>query len=300
MQQPLLSVVINTKNSEAFLDKALKSVTFADEIVVVDMHSTDTTQKIAKSATNHFYTFDDVGYVEPARNFAISKASGNWILILDADEEVPERLQQRILQLVADPSADAYFIPRSNEVFGKELRKTGWWPDHQLRLFKAGTVTWDDQIHSVPKVTGKVEYLPSDESVAILHHNYQHISQFVERMNNYTSIEANNVGEASTTPTEVFGAFKDEFFRRLFKNEGLSEGMHGVSLSFLQSFYQILVVLKIWEKQGFKEEALTERATLSALREFDKELRYWMLTYKIRKSSGLIRLFARMRRKFGL
>jgi glycosyltransferase involved in cell wall biosynthesis len=83
---PTLSVVINTKNAAKTLPRTLQSVTFADEIVVVDMQSTDETKTLAAEVTDSIYDYDDVGYVEPARNFAISKASSEWIVIVDVDE----------------------------------------------------------------------------------------------------------------------------------------------------------------------------------------------------------------------
>lgn len=294
---PTLSAVINTKNSEAFLETALESVSFVDEIIVVDMHSSDATQKIAKKFTNTIFLFDDVGYVEPARNFAISKATSDWILILDADEEVPKGLQEKITQLLVQPEFDAYYIPRSNEVFGYEMRMTGWWPDHQLRLFKRGVVTWSDEIHSVPSIHGTSEYLPALPELALKHHNYQNVSQFVDRMNRYTNIEAERSSAAVTDTTMLITQFKDELFRRLFYFNGIKEGMHGVGLSFLQAMYQMLIVLKIWEKHAFPQKTATDAQTLRALTIFQRELAYWILSYEVESRTGLGRLVAIVRKK---
>lgn len=293
-----LSAVINTKNSSEFLDAALKSVSFADEIIVVDMHSSDDTQKIAKKYTKNVFVSDDVGYVEPARNFAISKATSDWLLILDADEEVTAGLQNKIKAILASPEFDAYYIPRSNEVFGYEMRKTGWWPDHQLRLFKKGIVTWSDEIHSVPTVAGTSDYLPAEPEISLTHHNYQTVSQFVERMNRYTSIEAEKFAESSTTDTTVLiQVFKEELFRRLFYFQGIREGMHGVSLSFLQSMYELLVVLKVWEKKKFPQQQVSDAQTLKALKMFQRELIYWTLTYEIQSKMGLGKIVPQIKRK---
>jgi glycosyltransferase involved in cell wall biosynthesis len=147
----LLSVVINTKNSSATLEKALGSVrSFADEIVVMDMQSTDNTLEIAKKYDCQVYSHKDVGYVEPARNAAIAKAKGEWIFILDADEEAPDKLKDLVSEL-STTTTDSYFVPRSNIIFGRAVN-TGWWPDYILRLFRKDHVTWSDELHAVPQV----------------------------------------------------------------------------------------------------------------------------------------------------
>ena len=191
-----LSVVINTKdaltgNDEHKFADTLKSIAFADEIIVVDMNSSDRTVEIAKKFTDKIYTFRDVGFVEPARNFAIRKASKEWVLIIDADEILPGTLKDRILQLTqGDATADVYYLPRKNLVFGTWFHSAGWWPDYQLRLFKKGAVVWSDKIHSVPKTKGNTDKLAPREDYAILHYNYQTVEQFIERLNRYTSHEA--------------------------------------------------------------------------------------------------------------
>src|SRR5688500_1083795 len=103
----MLSVVINTKNSERTLKAALDSVQFATEIIVMDMHSKDDTTKIAEKAKAKVFTHPDVGYVEPARNAAIAKATHDWVFILDADEVVPEKLAKVLGEIVSASAADS-------------------------------------------------------------------------------------------------------------------------------------------------------------------------------------------------
>src|SRR5690606_14218835 len=127
--------------------RTLKSVRFADEVVIVDMQSTDATLAIAQEVTDRIISVKDVGYVEPARNTALSKATGDWILLVDADEEVPETLRDYLFERMEQPdSAEAYYLPRKNIVFGTWYHYAGWWPDYQLRFFKRGTVTWPTKI----------------------------------------------------------------------------------------------------------------------------------------------------------
>jgi glycosyltransferase involved in cell wall biosynthesis len=186
-----ISTVINTLNEEENLPRALASVKdFADEIVVVDMHSDDQTVDIAKKSGARVFEHDRTGYVEPARNFAISKAEGDWILILDADEELSQSLSKSLRKIADNPAADYYRLPRKNIIFGRWIKHTGWWPDYNIRFFKKGCVSWNEIIHSVPTTQGAGSDLKADEENALVHHNYRTAEQYVERMNRYTSYQA--------------------------------------------------------------------------------------------------------------
>ena len=124
---PKLSVVVNAQNVEADLPRCLASVkAMADEIIVVDQGSTDKTADIAKKAGAKVFPHKSVEYVELARNFGISKASGDWILVLDPDEEVPPSLAKKIKEIIKSNKADYYRIPRKNIIWGKWIEHTLW------------------------------------------------------------------------------------------------------------------------------------------------------------------------------
>src|SRR5258708_5586692 len=192
-----LSVVINTKNMGGTIRRALESIKdVATEIVIVDMNSTDETLKIAYQYTDKIFTYEkDLLFADPARNFALSKATGDWILVIDADEELSDSLKSMMKLIMsgkmdANLQADCYFIPRRNIIFGKRMEKTGWWPDYQLRFFKRGQAEWTDKVHTPPITHGKVVQLPAKDELAIIHHNYQTVAQYVERLNRYTTVQA--------------------------------------------------------------------------------------------------------------
>lgn len=291
-----LSVVINTKNSGETIKRTLASVnSWADEIVVVDMESTDDTVKIASEFTDKIFFTQDVGYVEPARNFAIKKANGIWVLILDSDEEVPKSLQEKITQLITQDDADCYYLPRRNIIFDKWIEHTNWWPDYVLRLFKKEYVAWTNEIHSIPITTGKVMELSAKPEWAIIHHNYQHVAQFVDRLNKYTSIEAKE--ESQFDSSSLINNFRSDFISRFFYSHGYLDGTHGLALSLLQGFYELVKSLKVWEKNGFKQENVTQ-ATIDDINQLARELQYWTLTYQIEHSSGIKKLWSRIKRKY--
>lgn len=292
-----ISVVINTKNSASTLKQCLQSVKWADEIIVVDMHSLDDTVEIAKKYTDKVYSFKDVGFVEPARNFAIGKASGEWILVVDADEEITSALKSEILTIIEHTDISCFALPRKNIVLGDWLQTAGWWPDYQLRLFKRGAVAWQDTIHSIPKVEGKIRRLPASDSFAILHHNYQSVEDFIERLNRYTSKEVEARKLSDIRPSTLIGGFRTELMSRLFYQNGISGGNRGVGVSFLQATYELTVRLKQWQAQGFEEKTENMNQTLAEVQALHQDLAYWIADLKVKQSSGIGKIIWIIRRK---
>ena len=294
-----LSVVVNTKNSAQTLDRTLRSVRWADEIVVMDMGSSDETLDIARGYEARIFSHPDVGYVEPARNAAVDHATGDWVLVVDSDEEIPPSLRQKIHALViGDATAAAYYLPRQNIVFGTWYQHAGWWPDYQLRLFKKGSVQWSEVIHRQPQVSGRVDYLAATQANAVIHHNYQSIDQFLERLNRYTSIEVSHRPDKVISSATTIDAFTDELMRRLFAHQGIEGGLHGVSLSILQAIYEVVVVMKLWQKHGFPSRDHQQLNTIKSWRRFEQQLNYWIADWQVRHSRGLKQLYWRWRRRF--
>lgn len=295
-----ISVVINTRNEEKNLLRALASVKeLAGEVVVVDMESTDQTVKIAKKAGAKVYTHRPTGYVEPARNFAISKAVGDWILILDADEEVGKELKNRLREIAQKPKADFYRLPRKNIIFRRWIRHSRWWPDYNIRFFKKGKVVWSEIIHSVPETHGKGLDLEATEDNAIIHYHYESIEQFINRLNNYTTQHAKLLvkdgykfswKDIITKPTA-------EFVSRYFAGEGYKDGLHGLALAKLQAFSELVLYLKVWQAEKFKESALNLNEAANIMRESEKDIHYWQADSLIKEGSGIIQ---RIKRKLKL
>jgi (heptosyl)LPS beta-1,4-glucosyltransferase len=299
-----LSTLIHTKNAEATLKAALESVkSISDEIIIIDMESTDETRKVAAKYTDNVFSHPDLGYADPARNFGLAKAKHDWVFVLDADEEVPHSLATFIKTVIngetgAEFQADAYYLPRKNLIFDKWIEHSGWWPDHQMRLFKKGMVKWQVGVHRLPDVSGTSLTLPSEEKYALLHHNYPTVEGYLERMNRYTGITAKETGgdAKALTARQVVSTFGDEFFRRYFAEAGHKDGLHGLSLSFLQATYQLVVQLKIWEHQKFPERSDTKPA-MASLRAFNQDLAYWLADWQVQQTQGLANLYWRLRRK---
>jgi len=306
-----LSVVIHTKNAAATLKKALLSIKFADQVVVIDMESSDETLTIAEAELATIFSHPDLGYADPARNFGLQQASHDWILVLDADEEVSLGLQTFIQKVVtgsvtAEEIADAYYLPRQNIIFGQPLRHTGWWPDYQLRLFKKGVVQWQAGVHRLPDADGKTYHVPAEEDLALIHHNYQTVEQFLDRLNRYTSIKAKEVvfesGSSAITPSSLSAsqatqAFGDEFLSRFFAQRGDLDGTHGLSLSFLQAMYELVVQLKVWQASGFPPTQ-EPTASVAAVAKFQQQLSYWVADWHVQHGPAWQRWWWQLRRKY--
>lgn len=272
-----ISAVINTFNEEENIERCILSVKWVDEIVVCDMHSSDATVKKAKDLGARVVYFKRSNYVEPARNYATSQAKGDWILLLDADEEIPLSLTEKIKRIIKLSNIDYVQIPRKNIIFKKWIQNANWWPDYHTRLFKKGAVIWNDKIHSKPETTGNSLVLEPKEDLAIIHHHYQSISQFVERMNRYSKIQAQELIKEGYIFNwqDLIKEPLSEFLGRFFANKGYKDGLHGLVLSLLQATSFLLVFLSVWEIQGLKEKQISLDDLKKVQRFSVTELKYW-------------------------
>src|SRR3989344_3756182 len=237
-----LSVVISAFNEEKKIEDCLKSVSFADEIIFIDNSSTDSTSKIAKKHTSKVFVKENNPMLNVNKNFGFSKASEEWILSLDADERVSEKLREEIKSSIINhkSSVDGYWIPRKNIIFGKWIEHTGWYPDYQLRLFKKDKGKFEEKhVHEMIKLEGESKKLNNP----IAHYNYENISQFLRKTLLYAENEANQLIEKGYN-----FAWQDsirfpikEFISRFFAREGYRDGLHGLVLSLLMAFYHLII-----------------------------------------------------------
>ncbi len=280
MNSKKLSVVISVFNGEKDLNDCLKSVSFADEIIVVDNSSTDKTMEIARKYTDKIFTKPNNLMLNINKNFGFSKANGEWILCLDADEQVTPELQEEIkltIEQLNNGAIDGYFIPRKNIIFGKWIEHTGWYPDPQLRLFKRGKGKFpEEHVHEMVSIEGEIGSLNEH----ILHYNYDSISQFLQKLG---TIYGPNEAEQLIKKGYIFD-WRDairfpakEFLSRFFAREGYKDGIHGLVLSLLMAFYHLIVFSYIWEKHKFKqindETMLAE--TEKEIIQSSKDLFFW-------------------------
>jgi len=275
----MLSVVVSVFNGEKVLDECLKSVSWAQEIIIVDNSSTDKTLEIAKKYTDKIFTKPNNLMLNVNKNFGFSKATEEWILCLDSDEIIAPELAEEIKSKILSPKStiNGYWIPRKNIIFGKWIEHTGWYPDHQLRLFRRGKGSFpEEHVHEMIKIGGNVNYLKNN----IIHNSYKNISQFLNKL---TNIYGPNEAEQMIKKGYIFD-WRDairfpmkEFLSRFFARKGYKDGFHGLMLSLLMAFYHLIVFSYIWEKHKFNQ--FNDRAMLAEIEkeviQSSKDLFYW-------------------------
>ena len=282
MSKAKISAVINTKNEAKYLKKCLKSIkNFVDEIIVVDMHSKDETVAIAKSFSAKVYRHKPLSWVEPVRNYALSKAKGDWILLLDPDEYITKTLARELTKIAQRDDINFVHIPRKNIIFGKWLRHSNMWPDYLIRFFRKNTVTWNKEIHSQPQTEGVGITLLDSEKLAIRHINYTDIDDFVKRALRYSDTQANELYKQAykLKISDLILKPVQEFNSRFFSLSGFKDGLHGLAFCLLQSFAVLLVYLKLLQKQNFEDKTLSKESFVSAILESTYEYNHWFSKY---------------------
>lgn len=249
-----ISVVIHTYNSEKYLEQCLESVKSVEEIVICDMHSTDRTIEIAQKYGAKIVYHENLGFADPARNFALSHATKDWILVLDSDEIVPPELLAYLREYMTSYKTNytVVYIPRKNILLGKVL--WSWYPNPIMRFFKNGHVTFDEKVHCTPTTHGSVgEFFidPKRTELALIHYNYDSIEAFISRMNRYTSLELEKFKERDIkfSAKLLFTRPIAEFLKRYVLKKGYKDGWHGFIFSVLMGFYKFVAIIKLWESE---------------------------------------------------
>jgi len=256
-----ISAVIHVFNERDFIEPCLKSLGWVDEIVIIDQGGSDGGIEICKSYTQRIVPHPPVPVVEMARNFGIEQASGDWILVLDPDERVSGKLASTLRDVSESSSADAYSLARSTWIFGREIRHTGWNSDSQVRFFKRGKVRWPQQVHSLPEIAGVVASIDASQG-CIVHENYVSLTQFLDKLNRYTTDEALRL-RRENRPFHFLKLFYQparEFFSRFIKCKGYKDGFVGFLLSLLMAFYWQMTYMKLWESYDIEKRSNPDQA----------------------------------------
>lgn len=244
--EPGLSVVIVTHNADRTLARCLESIRWADEIIVVDDGSTDETVSIARAATQHVLYRPWTGYADQ-KNFAVEQATRAWVLILDADESVSEELRRDIARVLdTDPPLAGYDIPRLEHYFGRPIRYAVGYPHWQRRLFRRGHGRLQARrVHETLDVDGDVGQLHG----TLIHHSNETVSGYLEKLNRYTSLEAEDLANqvARVTWRDLVLRPPGYFVHCFIRHRGYRDGLAGLIVSFMLAFYLFVVWVKVWE-----------------------------------------------------
>jgi len=289
MKKVDITAVVLAKNEEKNLPRCLKNLDWVKEVIVIDDYSSDNTKKIAEKFGAKVYQ-KRLADFESQRNWALRKVKTSWVLMIDPDEEVTSEFRQEVERLIKEDKFDGFKFPRKNIIFGKWMRYTGWYPDWQLHLFKTKKGKYVGKVHEQVVLDGKIGVL----NASLIHYNYHSISQYLQKLDRYTNLEAEE---------KVRGGYKfryqdllvkpaEEFFRRFFAEEGWKDGVHGLALSLLQAFSELVVYLKVWEKQNFKK--LEIKGFAKEAEKIISDYYYWQAAIS---KNPLKKIYYRMKRK---
>ncbi len=245
--QNKISAVIITGNEENNIRDCLKSVQWADEIIVVDSESTDSTVQIAKEFTDKVFIRKWEGYAKQ-KSFAMSKANNEWILSLDSDERVTKELAEEILNYnLANTNYAAFKMKRENYFIAKKINHCGWGKDFQLRLFRKSKTKLNDRlVHEGFIVDGEVSTLNN----SILHYSYTDLKDGFEKINKYSTLEALEKYKRKKVSTlRILFYPVLAFLQHYFIRKGIKDGKHGLMVSLMHAVTKLQVQMKIWEIQ---------------------------------------------------
>ncbi|MBC7691867.1 MAG: glycosyltransferase family 2 protein [Methylotenera sp.] len=265
-----VSAVIITSNEEKHIARCLRSLTWADEIVIVDAASEDRTAEICKdpqapwTGRLRFLTRAWTGFKDQ-RTFAMNEAKNNWLLVVDADEECSPELAAKITELMSapdGPSHKAYKVKRVEYFLGKPIHYGIWNPSYQDRFFNRQGVKYVNDIHEYPIFPSP----PQSLHEPLLHSPTFAPERFLEKMNKYTSIEARDrvkQGQRTNWFRMVF-AFPAMFLKNYFYYSAYKDGRHGFAISILEGISRAVRHVKIWQytqELEAREKALKPRST---------------------------------------
>jgi len=241
-----LSAIVITKNEQDVIETALKTLAFADEIIVADSGSTDNTVKIAKKYATKIVKTTGNSFSQ-WRNQALKAAKGDWILYLDADERIPPKLAREIIATINEPIHDAYTIPRYEVLLGKHLNH--WSDPRVLRLIKRSSMSkWKGILHEQPEIKGTIGKLKEQ----MIHLTHRDLTSMIAKTSKWSIKEASmlkKAGHPKMVGWRFFRILFTELFQRLIKQGLWKDGTEGVLEAIFQSFSRFFSYARLWEMQ---------------------------------------------------
>lgn len=240
-----ISAIVIVYNEEKNIRRCLESLTWADEIVIVDSYSQDKTKEIASAFTDKIFDVKWEGFGKK-KEFAREKASCDWILSIDADEVVSDRLKQEIKTIIeSNKTLAGYYVPRLSNFLGIWIRYGGWYPDYVLRLFKNDKARFDlSLVHEKLVLDGNAGFLKSD----LLHYTDPDIHHYLLKLDKYTTLGAERLFQEGKGTSLFDLIFKPPavFFKMFILKGGFLDGWHGLLLACFSCFHVFTKYAKLW------------------------------------------------------
>jgi len=245
-----ISVIIITQNEAHNIRDCLKTVAWADEIIVIDAESTDGTRELCREFTHRIFVRAWSGFADQ-KQFALDHASQSWVLSIDADERISDELAQEIKSITtSSPECDGYRIPRLSTFLGKPIYHGGWYPGYQVRLFRRDKCSLStSRVHEGFIVQGSVGALKNH----MMHYTHATLEESLARLNRYSSLEALDRFERLCGKKihwwELLAHPFAEFCRKFIAKSGWRDGMHGFLMATVSAMVKLSLYAKIWEMQ---------------------------------------------------
>jgi len=248
-KRPEISAILITQNEAHNLRDCLTSVSWVDEIIIVDAGSADGTLDIAREYTEKIYQNPWPGFAAQ-KQFGLDRATKPWALSIDADERVTPELRNEIVALLSSSEIphSGYAIPRLSTFLGKFIYHCGWYPGYQLRLFRREVTRLSPaRVHEGFLVDGSVDNLKNH----FLHYTHPTLAESLKRLNRYSSLEAaDRVARKRVHWWDMIAHPVAAFFNKYIGLRGYKDGMHGFLLSAVTAMVKMALYMKIWEMQN--------------------------------------------------
>lgn len=247
-----LSALVLTYNEEENIADCLESISWIEQVVVVDSFSDDRTKEICQQYDNVNFYENEFKDFAAQRNFGLNKIKTDWVFVIDADERVTEKLKKEIIKTLNEneAAAEGYEIARKNYFLGKWIKYCGWYPDFTLRLFKS-KYRYSGLVHESPQINGKIKKLDND----FIHYTYRDLESYVAKMNHYAELGAKNDFQ-NGKKTSIFYVFIRpifEFLKIYILRRGFLLGSQGVIISLVISYYKFMKYAILWELINYKD-----------------------------------------------
>jgi len=243
-----LSIVVLTHNDEEHIVDCLELLKFADELIVVDDESTDRTVELAKGFTNKVFSRPLNGNFSNQRNFALNNTHGQWVLFIDSDEFVSEKLKNEIIAQINSKGVSGFYLRRIDFMWGRKILHGEVGEVRLLRLARRDSGKWHGKVHEEWKIEGNTSVLVHP----LIHSPHQSVKEFISEVDSYSSIRANELFEESVSSNFVSIIFYPliKFLQNYFWRKGYKDGVAGFLYAMIMSFHSFLVRSKLYLRKS--------------------------------------------------
>lgn len=246
MEKIKATAIIHTRNAEQYLQEVIDHLAEFEEIMVVDMESSDSTLDIARKNGCRIENYPPCGYADPARDFAMRAATNDWVFFVDADEIIPAPLTAWIREFISSPGEiRGVNVARKNGFLDSWRRND--YPDYQMRILDRRHASWPPHVHSRPEVNGKTDSIPASRPDLAMFHKAPALEDVLERMNRYTTFETERMKGKKVTLASLVLKPTFRFIKAYFLKGGFREGLAGYISAKNDAIYKFYALSKAYE-----------------------------------------------------